>query len=206
MKSLILTIIISIFCFGSIEVYPKKEVPGIKDIDFNLFKELKEGEKVDWDKIEDRLFKDLKKSGISDAEIHQAIGYAILEADNQWERATVHFKNAVALDPALYFSWYNLGLIHVDTEEGDNYFKKATEAKPDFPTAYYWMAYYRCRNREDKKAITIFEKYLEVAEAESDPIEVGRVRVAKKVLEELYSGIEGKNLSMMRRPSREKKK
>lgn len=206
MKPLLLPILISIFCFGSIAVYPKK-VAVIKDIDFDLLKELKEKgeeEEVRWDKIEHRLFKDLKEGGKSDAEIHQIIGYVFLDADNQRGRAAVCFKKAVELDSTLYWSWYNLGFIHMDTEKGYNYFKKAIEAKPDFPTPYYWMAYYRCRNREDKKAIPVFEKYLEVAE--NDPDEANRVWVAKKVLKELHSGIEGKNLSMMRRQLGEKKK
>ena len=204
MKSLILTIIISIFCFGSIAVYPKG-VADIKDMGFNLFKELKEEERVDWDKIEQRLFKELKEQGgKSDAEIHQVIGYGLLKTDSPWERAAAHFKKAIELDPKLYQSWYNLGIIHMDTEEGDEYFKKSIEINPLYSPPYYWLAYSYCRSRKDKKAIPVFEKYLEVAEG--DPDEVDRVRVAKKVLKELYSGVESKNLSMMRRPSREKKK
>lgn len=185
MKPLILTIII-LFLFS----------PYASPQDSN--------EKVDWDKIEYHLFKDLKESGRSDAEIHQAIGYTLLETNNKWERATVHFKKALELDSTLYLSWYNLGLLYMDTEEGNEYFKKAIEANPSFPPAYYWIAYCYCRSRKDKEAIPVFEKYLEVAEGDSN--EVDRVRVAKKVLQELHSGIEGKNLSMMRRHLGEKKK
>ncbi|MDP2923318.1 MAG: hypothetical protein Q8O30_06340 [Candidatus Omnitrophota bacterium] len=159
-----------------------------------------EQQQVDWDKIEKALYEELKAtSDKSDAEIHQAIGYSLLRSENQWERATVHFKKAVGLDPKLYFSWYNLGMINADTEEGYNYFKKATEAKPDFPSSYYWMAYYRCRNREDKKAIPLFQKYIEVAKG--DKQEAGRIGVAEEVLQDLLAGKEGKSLSMMRRPS-----
>ena len=158
-------------------------------------------ENVDWDKIEHRLYPDLKAKypDKSEAEIEQTIGHALLYSDNQWERATVHFKKALGLNPKLYLSWYNLGLIYPDSEEGYNYFKKATEAKPDFSTPYYWMAYYRCRNREDKKAIPLFKKYIELAKG--DPQEEGRLKVAKEVLSDLLAGKEGKNLSMMRRPT-----
>lgn len=154
---------------------------------------------VNYDKIEDHLFKDLKEQeGKSDAEIHQAIGYALLKTDNKWERATVRFKKALELDPSLYFSWYNLGLIYIDTEEGNNYFKKAIEVKPDFAPPYYWLAYTYCRMRKDKDAIPVFEKYLEVAEGDQN--EIGRISVAEKVLKDLYSGKEGENISKLRRP------
>jgi len=154
---------------------------------------------VNYDKIEHHLFKDLKEQGgKSDAEIHQAIGYALLKTDNKWERATARFKKALKLDPSLHFSWYNLGLIYIDTEEGNNYFKKAIEVKPDFAPPYYWLAYTYCRMRKDKDAIPVFEKYLDVAKG--DPNEIGRIGVAKKVLEDLYAGKEGENLSKLRLP------
>jgi len=127
------------------------------------------------------------------------MGYWLLKSDNQWERAVVHFKKAVELDSKLHMSWYNLGLIYIDSEEGYNYFKKATEANPKFAVPYYWMAYYRCRYREDKKAIPLFQKYLDVAN-KGDKEESGRIRVAKEALEDLLAGREGKELSMMRKP------
>jgi Tfp pilus assembly protein PilF len=153
---------------------------------------------VDLDKLERYLYQDLRTEhpDKNEAEIEEAIGYAFLHSENQRERATVHFKKAVELDPKLHFSWYNLGLIYVDTEEGYNYFQKATEAKPDFPPPYYWMAHYRCRNREDKEAIPLFQKYLEVAK--DDEQETGRVEIVQEVLQDLLTGKEGPNLRMMR--------
>lgn len=157
---------------------------------------------IDWDEKEAQFIEALRatQEEHSEAELHQAIGYWLLESDNQWERATVHFKKAIELDPKLYMSWYNLGLINIDSEEGYNYFKKAAEANPKFSTPYYWMAYYRCRYREDKKAIPLFKKYLEVAEAEKNPQEEGRIKGAKEVLADLLTGKEGQSLSMMRKP------
>ena len=157
-------------------------------------------ENVDWDKIDARLFDTLKQdTGKSDAEIYQAIGLTHFKQE-KWDRAEKYLKKAVELNPKLQWSWYNLGLLDPDTEEGYNYFKKATEANPRFSVPYYWMAYYRCRNREDKKAIPLFKKYLEVAEAEKDPQEEGRIKVAKEALADLLAGKEGQSLSMMRRP------
>ena len=156
-------------------------------------------ENVDWDKIDSKLFYTLKQdSGKSDAEIYQAIGLTHFKQEN-WDRAEKYLKKAVELNPKLHWSWYNLGLLYIDTEEGYNYFKKATEANPKFSVPYYWMAYYRCRNREDKKAIPLFEKYLEVAHGDKE--ETGRIKVAKEVLGDLVSGKEGQSLKMMRRIS-----
>ena len=155
-------------------------------------------ENVDWDKIEARLYEELKAKGTnSDAEIHQAIGYAFLKTENQWERARVRFKKAVKLDPSLYSSWYCLGILNPDTKEGRGYFKKAIEAKPDYPPPYYWLAYSYCRNRMDKKAVPVFEKYLEVAKGDLN--EQSRIKTAKGVLEDLYAGKEGENISKLRK-------
>ncbi len=132
----------------------------------------------------------------SEAEIEQAVGHALLGKGNQWEKATVHFKKAVELNPKLYNSWYSLGIIHCDTEEGYGYFEKAIQIKPDFPEPYYWMAYYRCRNKEDEKVIPLFKKYLEIAKGHAE--EADRIKVAKEVLQDLIAGTEGQNLSIMR--------
>jgi len=160
-------------------------------------------EDVDWDKIDAKLFENLKKeSGKSDAEVYQAMGIGHFEQKNG-ARAERYLQKAVELDPKLHWSWYHLGLLSIDTEEGYNYFKKATEADQKFSIPYYWMAYYRCRNREDAKAIPLFKKYLEVAEIEKDPQEEGRIKVAKEVLSDLLAGKEGQSLSMMRRHEEE---
>jgi len=164
----------------------------------------RDSEQVDWDKIDARLFLTIKQEGgKSDAEIYQAMGIAHQKQEN-WDRAEKYFKKAVNLDPKLQWSWYNLALLNTDTEEGYNYNKKATEASPKFSIPYYWMAYYRCRNREDKKAIPLFEKYLELAVG--DKQEEGRIKVAKEVLADLKAGKEGQSLSMMRRLPEEEDK
>jgi len=151
--------------------------------------------------IDSRLFETIRKEyNKSEAETLQVIALTHLEL-KRWNRADYYFRKALQLNPKLYMSWYNLGFLYIDTEKGYNYFKKATIVKPDFSTPYYWMAYYRCRNREDKKAIPLFEKYIELAIGDKE--EAGRVKVAKEVLADLKAGREGQSLSMMRRLTEE---
>ena len=152
---------------------------------------------LNWDKFEKTLYQKIKKEGgRSEAEIHEIMGYVLLSNGNHWKRAIVHFKKAVSLDPLRYLSWYNLGLIYIGTGEGNNYFKKAIEAKPDFAPPYYWLAYTYCGMGKNKEAVSVFEKYLKVAKG--NPKEVNRVKEAEKLLEELHSGKEGKELSKIR--------
>jgi tetratricopeptide (TPR) repeat protein len=154
-------------------------------------------EALDWDKIDYNLFQALKEeSGQSDAEIYQALGSNHIKHEN-WERAATYFKKAVSLDPTLYWSWYNLGLLHIDTEAGNKYLKKAIDAKPDYPSPYYWLAYTYCKNRKDREAIKIFKEYLELAEGV--PSEDYRYKKAKRILAELFSGREGQELWKIRK-------
>ena len=153
--------------------------------------------KVDLDKVDSQLFNDIKReTRKDDAEIYQALGMFYLKQGN-WDRSINNFKRATSLNPNLYLSWYNLGLLHLDTEEGYGYFKKAIEANSAYPPHYYWLAYSYCREKRDKEAIPIFEKYLEVAKDDSN--ESGRYEYAREVLKELILGTEGENLSKTRR-------
>ena len=148
-------------------------------------------EKIDWDKVDLHLFKEAK-AGVekTDAEIHQAIGHAHLKLYNNWERATVHFKKAVELDPQLFFSWFRLGLIYIDTEEGNEYFRQASKVEPDNPQPYYWLAYTHCRFGRLKEALPVLEKYVDLAKGDAN--EEDRLEFASKLLEEVRSGKEGK--------------
>jgi Tetratricopeptide repeat. len=60
---------------------------------------------INWDKIEYYLYRELRSENPdkSEAEIERAVGYGLL-SENQWERAIVHFKKALELDPTLFFS------------------------------------------------------------------------------------------------------
>jgi len=160
----------------------------------------KEGEKVYWDKIEDALYADLKaEGGRSDGEIHQQIAYALLSMNNKWERATVHFKKAVKLDPSLYLSWNRLGMIYIDTNEGNEYFRRAIEANPDEPEPYYWLAYTYSRFGKDKEALPLWEIFVKISLNENDYAD--RVSFAQSIIAEIRSGKEGKNLASIRLPN-----
>jgi tetratricopeptide (TPR) repeat protein len=164
-----------------------------------------QNKKVDWDKIENALYNKLKnETDKSEAEVHQAIGYSLLKVDNQWERASVHFKKAVKQNPSLYLSWYNLALIDIGNEIGYRYFKKAIEAKPDFAPPYYWIAYNYCRYYRDIEAVSAFKKYLEVAKKSNNPSEKGRMKVTEDVLAALKSKKEKGDIKKIRHPMPEK--
>ncbi|MBU0743996.1 MAG: tetratricopeptide repeat protein [Gammaproteobacteria bacterium] len=153
---------------------------------------------INWDKIDAQLFSDLKqRTGKDDAENYQAIGAVHFKYEN-WDKAEMYYKKALELNPKLYWSWYNLALLYLDTEEGVGYLKKTIEANPTYAPAYYWLAYSYCRDRKDEEAIPIFKKYLGVAK--DDPNESGRYEYAQDVLRELLVGLEGENLSKTRRP------
>jgi tetratricopeptide (TPR) repeat protein len=154
---------------------------------------------VDWDKMEAQFYSDLKatQGNHTEAGLEQALGYMLLKKD-QWERAAIHYKKAVKLDPTLFNSWYNLGIIYIDKEEGNEDFRRAIKANPDYPPPYYWLAYNYCKARKDKEAISIFEKYIKVATKSSDSNEADRIDFAKKLLKELYSGKGGEDLKEIR--------
>ena len=155
---------------------------------------------ADWSKIEQRMNDDLKtQGGKSEAEIEAAIGHALLMLDNQWERATVHLKRAVELDPKRYMAWYDLGLIYMGSEEGDGYLRKSTEANPSFAPSFYWLGYTACRIGHDKDAIVAFEKYLQVAQGSE---EADRIKVATTLLAELRSGKPGVEVEKIRMPGK----
>lgn len=168
-------------------------------IPFAYPKEQSTDKDIDWDEVDYRLFESLRdEPGQSDAEIYQSIAWAHIKQEN-WERAAAYFKKAVSLNPKLYWSWYNLGLLHIDTEEGNKHMKKAIDADPEYPPPYYWLAYVKCKHRKNKEAIKIFMQYLGVAEG--IPAEAQRYKRARRILAELFSGREGEELWKIRRLS-----
>ncbi|HOW59349.1 MAG TPA: hypothetical protein PLO78_06475 [Candidatus Omnitrophota bacterium] len=150
---------------------------------------------IDWVRIEQQLYEDLSGQGRGEAEIEEAIGHALLMSDNQAERATVHLKRAVELDPKRYVAWYDLALINMGSEEGNGYFKKSTEANPNFAPSWYWLGYNSVRDGKDSEAVDYFEHYFKVASGEE---ESGRIKVATAVLEELRSGKPGPETAKIR--------
>ncbi|MFH1771553.1 MAG: hypothetical protein ABH872_01940 [Candidatus Omnitrophota bacterium] len=153
--------------------------------------------KVDNDEIGQSFFSELRKnSNKSDAEVYQAMGYAYLRSYDLREKAAFYFNKALELDPALYWSWYNLGIIHLGTDTGNKLLNKAIGINPDCIPAYYWLAYSHCIMGQDDKAIPVFNNYLKLAA--TDPAEAGRINVAREILAELIDGIDGDNLKKIR--------
>jgi len=146
-------------------------------------------EKIDWDKIDaHELEKEFYwlaiEDGLTDfAEIHEKIGEALLRAGNKSERAAVHFKKAVELDPERSNSWFKLALIYSDTEEGIEYMIKAAKTNPYFPIPYFLSAIGYYEKGVHEKSEEMFVKYLELAEGW--PGEEKRIRIAQKMLGDL---------------------
>lgn len=130
-----------------------------------------------------------------EGKMFQKIGLTYFKQRDQG-RAKYYLSKAVNLDPSLYYSWYCLGLLDIDSQEGGEDLKKSAELKPDFLLVYYWMGYHYCRTREDRKAIASYKKYIELAEGISG--EEDRLGAAIEVLRELSSGKDGRALAMIR--------
>ena len=131
----------------------------------------------------------------SEAEVEEVMGHTLLAQGNHWERASVHLKQAVQLNPKLFKAWYELALIYMGSPESNEYFKKSTEANPNFAPSFYWLAYNAVRDGHDKDAIIYFQKYLQVAKGTE---EADRINTAKAVLAELRSGKPGDEVEKIR--------
>lgn len=143
---------------------------------------------VDWNKIDNRLFRELKKEySLSDAQTYELLGRTYLQ-QNEWKRGSIYFNKAVQLNPKLYLSWYNLGLINMDNPEF--FFKKAIGANSAFAPAYYWLAYYYYNSGKMEGSELYFEKYLKVAD-KNDPQEQSRIKEAQNMILKIRGGNEG---------------
>lgn len=129
------------------------------------------------------------------AKVFQTMGMDYL-SQRELMQAQTYLKKALKLDHTLYKSWFCLGLLNMDSQDGYDYLQKSIECKPDFVTPYYWMAYYQCRLGQDQKAIALFRKYIELAK--NEPGEDERLSSAKQVLKELLSGKDGELLKTIR--------
>jgi len=155
------------------------------------------GAAVDWTKNEQLMHDSLKKARplASEAEIEEVLGHTLLSANNQWQRAEVHLKRALQLDPKRCLAAYDLGLVYIDTPEGIVYFKKAVEADPTFSAPLYWLACASVRSGNDSGAVHYFERYIAVARGEE---EEARIETAKAVLAELRTGQLGPAVERLR--------
>jgi tetratricopeptide (TPR) repeat protein len=131
--------------------------------------------------VDAKVLKRLKaETGGDPAQLYQKLGFSYFQ-QQEFDRSFLYFHAAVLKNPRLYWSWYYLGLLNL--ESGESYFKKAIEANNRFAPAYYWLA--RTYEKQGKKAeaIKCFNDYLKVAS--NDPEEAVRINEAKKMLLQL---------------------
>ena len=151
----------------------------------------------DWTRDEKQMHDALQEArpNATEAEIQEAIGHTLLSANNQWQRAEVHLKRALQLDPKRSTAAYDLGLVFIDSPEGNEYFKKAIAADSTFAAPLYWLGCNAVRSGSDPEAVKFLEKYLKIAQGKE---EEGRIKVATAVLEELHSGAPGDEVERLR--------
>ncbi len=136
------------------------------------------------DSADDAFYKSLKlQTKKDDATIYQAMGIGYFEQE-KFDKSFFFFDKAVKLDPKLYWSWYYLGLLKIETPE--DYFKKAIKANAKFAPPYYWLGRYYCKANRIKESIGNFEKYIDLAK--NDPAEAERVKTAKHFVVSMQSG------------------
>ncbi len=137
------------------------------------------------DEADPSVFSQLKAEyHLTDAQTFELLGKAYLQKDQDAE-AEEYFNKAVSLDPNLYQSWYNLGLLHMENPE--HYFKEATRANPKFAAPLYWLSSFYCKRKMSKKSIENFEEFLQVVD-KSDPQEKDRIEMAGYFIKEMQSG------------------
>jgi tetratricopeptide (TPR) repeat protein len=156
---------------------------------------------VEWDKIDAMAIEEVRAGGKkTDAEIYKVLGYFHLEDGNRWERAAKYLNKAVELNPKDAWSFNTLGVIYIDTAKGNDYFNKAIVADPTYPQPYYWLGYTYCRFWRDKEAIVMLEKFLKAAQKDKKELSIGRIEVAKDLLQELKQKNGNKTLNGIRLP------
>lgn len=139
------------------------------------------------DELDSRLFRELKaEHKLTDAQTYELLGLTYLQEGDS-ERAAIYFNEAVSLDPILYLSWYNLGLLNMDMDDPEYYFEEAIEVNPEFSPPYYWLASYYCKAKKKTESIKYFEEYLKVADKD-DPQEKDRIEMAGYFIKEMKAG------------------
>ncbi len=128
------------------------------------------------DRLDQRLFRELKaEHKLTDAQTYELLGLTYFKLDNS-ARASLYFKKAVALNSALYLSWYRLGLLHMDNPE--HFFKKTIRANPKFAPSHYWLGTWYLNQNRNNEAKAQFDQYLNQVDR-NDPIEQSRIKEAE---------------------------
>ncbi|MCX5706011.1 MAG: tetratricopeptide repeat protein [Candidatus Omnitrophica bacterium] len=160
------------------------------------------GGNIDRPRVNSELFEELQnRYSLSDSETYELLGRTYLEMDNV-KMAEYCFQVAVQLNPSLYLSWYNLGLINM--EDPVSYFKKAIKANPKFSPPYYWLGLYYCKSKDNSGSLRYFAQYLNIAD-KNDPQEKDRIEMAGYIMGEIKAGNIDYDLIMEKAISRKAK-
>ncbi len=97
------------------------------------------------------------------AQLHNAVGIAHLQKQDNAEAAVEAFQEAVRLDPNLADAQNNLGIIYTglleDYDLAEEYFKEALRIYPDFSRAYFGLGWlYLTKKKQPEKAVEYLEK------------------------------------------------
>jgi tetratricopeptide (TPR) repeat protein len=131
--------------------------------------------------VDGKLLKKLRaETRRDDAQLYEKLGFSYFQ-QQEFDRAFLYFNAAVQKSPGLYWSWYYLGLLNL--ESGETYFKKAIEANSGFAPAYYWLGRVAAKQGKTAEAIKVFKDYIRMAER--NPEEAERLELAKRLLAEL---------------------
>ncbi len=134
--------------------------------------------------VDAKLLKKLRaEAGQDTARLYEKLGFSYFQQEN-FDRAFLYFHAAVQTNPKLYWSWYYLGLLNL--ESGDAYFRKAIEVNSSFAPAHYWLARVYAKKGKKEDAIKELDVYFKVAK--KDAQEAQRVTDAQKLYNELKPG------------------
>jgi tetratricopeptide (TPR) repeat protein len=136
-------------------------------------------------RVDSQLIKKWKaeKRRATDAELYQDLGFSYFRQEN-FDRAFLYFNAATTRNPKLYWSWYYMGLLNLESAEP--YFKKVIEANKDFAPAYYWLGRIYSGGGRNEAAIKSFEQYLKLAA--TDAMETSRIGEVAGYLAVLKAG------------------
>lgn len=131
--------------------------------------------------VDGKLLKKLRvETGRDDAQLYEKLGFSYFQ-QQEFDRAFLYFNAAVQKNPKLFWSWYYLGLLNL--QSGETYFKKAIEINSGFAPAYYWLGRVYAKQGKTAEAIKVFKDYIRVAGR--NPEEAERLELANKLLAEL---------------------
>ncbi len=97
------------------------------------------------------------------AQLHNAVGIAHLQKQDDADAAVEAFQEAIRLDPKLADAQNNLGIIYTglleDYDLAEEYFKEALKIYPEFSRAYFGLGWlYLTKKRQPEKAVEYLEK------------------------------------------------